>query len=248
VNPVAVVLVFARTLGLGLSAPVLAAPGLEPRYRLILAIALTTVLAPVIAPGLIVPNSVQEIIVSVLVEVLIGAAIGWTAGLIIAGARQAGEVVGAQAGLSAAALFDPEAGDELTPLGHLYGLVALGVFLALDGPLKLTRALIESYETLPVSELGLNIETADLAFARVGEALSLAVRGAAPVAIALTLAGVALGLIGRAAPSLPLATMSLPIRFVLGIGLAMLGTVVLAGTLNVAWGSWFASTLGAGGG
>ena len=52
-----------------------------------------------------------------LVEVLVGAALGWSAALIVAGARQAGEVVGRQAGLSAAALFDPEAGDELTPAG-----------------------------------------------------------------------------------------------------------------------------------
>ena len=91
-----------------------------------------------------------------LVEFVVGGAIGWTAGLIIAGARQAGEVVGAQAGLSAAALFDPEAGDELTPLGHLYGLIATGVFIALDGPLKLTRTLISRYDSLPVGALGLD--------------------------------------------------------------------------------------------
>ena len=70
-----------------------------------------------------------------LVEGLGGAALGWSAALIVAGARQAGELVGLQAGLSPAALLDPEAAEELTPLGHLYGLVALAVFLALDGPL-----------------------------------------------------------------------------------------------------------------
>ena len=60
-----------------------------------------------------------------------GLALGFAASLVIAGARQAGEIVGGQAGLSAASLFDPDAGDDMTPLGHLYGLVALGTFLAL---------------------------------------------------------------------------------------------------------------------
>src|SRR5205823_4880255 len=77
------------------------------------------------------------------------AALGLSAALVVAGARQAGELVGAQAGFAPAALFDPEAGDEMTALGHLYGLVALGVFLALDGPLALVRALVESYRVIP---------------------------------------------------------------------------------------------------
>ena len=245
-NPISAILVLARTLGLGATAPALAAPGLEPRFRLILAVALAAVIAPVVGPGLTVPSGWSAIALACLGEVIVGAALGWSAGLIIAGARQAGEIVGAQAGLSAAALFDPEAGDELTPLGHLYGLVALGVFLALDGPLMLVRTLAESYEAMPVGELGLTLETAELAFGRVGRALALAVRAAAPTAISLSLAGVALGLIGRAAPSLPLATMSLPVRYALGLVLAMLGAVALAGTLAAAWSAWPIPTPGGG--
>ena len=241
-----ILLVFARTLGLGATAPALAAPGLEPRFRLLLAIALAAVIAPVVGPGLTLPEGWSAIAVACLGEVIVGAGLGWSAGLIIAGARQAGEVVGAQAGLSAAALFDPEAGDELTPLGHLYGLVALGVFLALDGPLMLIRALAESFEAMPVGELGLTLETAEVAFARVGRALALAVRAAAPTAIALSLAGVALGLIGRAAPSLPMATMTLPVRYALGIVLAILGAVTLAATLAASWSAW--PIAGSGGG
>jgi flagellar biosynthesis protein FliR len=171
-------------------------------------------------------------------EAAVGAALGWAAGLVIAGARQAGELVGAQAGLSAAALFDPDAGDGLTPLGHLYGLVALGVFLALDGPLMLVRALVESYEAMPAGGLAMSDDLADLAFGHVGRALALAVRASAPVAIAMTMAGVALGLIGRAAPSLPMATMALPVRYALGLVLAILGAAALAGTLAAAWRAW----------
>jgi len=235
VSPIAVLLVFARVLGLGATAPALATPGLEPRFRLLLAIALTAVVAPAVAPTIEAPTGPAAIAAAGLGEVLVGAAIGWAAGLVIAGARQAGEVVGAQAGLSAAALFDPEAGDEQTPLGHLYGLVALGVFLAMDGPLMLVGALVESYEAMPVGGPPFSAETAGAAFARVGRALALTVRAAAPPAIAMTLAGVALGLIGRAAPSLPAATMALPVRYALGLLLAILGAVALAGTIAAAW-------------
>ena len=76
---------------------------------------------------------------ALLLEVLTGGVLGWSAALIVAGARLAGELVAAQAGLSTATLIDPETGEELTPLGRLYGWIALAVFLALDGPLVLVR-------------------------------------------------------------------------------------------------------------
>lgn len=237
-NPTAAIFVLARTLGLVATAPALAAPGLEPRFRLVLAVALAALIAPVVGPGIAMPGGWAAIGIACLGEVVVGAALGWAAGLVIAGARQAGEVVGAQSGLSAAALFDPDAGDGLTPLGHLYGLVALGVFLALDGPLMLVRALVESYEAMPAGGLVMSSDLADVGFGHVGRALALAVRASAPVAIALTLAGVALGLIGRAAPSLPLATMALPVRYALGLVLAILGAAALAGTLVAAWRAW----------
>jgi flagellar biosynthetic protein FliR len=238
VNPIPTILVLARTLGLVATAPTLAAPGLEPRFRLLLAVALAVLIAPVVGPSMAMQTNASAIALACLGEAVVGAALGWAAGLVIAGARQAGEVVGAQAGLSTAALFDPDAGDGVTPMGHLYGLIALGVFLALDGPLMLVRALVESYEVMPAGGLGMSREMADVAFGHVGRALALAVRASAPVAIALTLAGVALGLVARAAPSLPMATMALPVRYALGLVLAVLGAAALAGTLAAAWRAW----------
>src|SRR5689334_3940839 len=124
-NAAASALVLARVGGLTWTAPALATPGLDGRLRAMLAVLLAAVLMPVVGPGLAVPGGWTALGRACVVEALVGAALGWSAALVVAGARQAGEVVGAQAGLSAAALFDPEAGDELTPLGHLYGLVAL---------------------------------------------------------------------------------------------------------------------------
>ena len=68
-----------------------------------------------------------------------------------------------------------------------------------------------------------------------GRALALALRASAPPALALTLAGLALGLLGRAAPSLQLVSLSLPARTLLGLALAMLGLATLAATLAAAW-------------
>lgn len=232
----------ARAAGLAWTAPALATPGLGARPRLILAGLLAVVLTPAVtaaAAGEATRASIAALGTACAGEVVIGAALGWSAALVVAGARQAGEIVGAQAGLSAAALFDPEAGEDVSPLGHLYGLIALGVFLALDGPLTLVRALAESYRVIPPGGSGLlTPRAAELAFGRVGEALALAVRLAAPVAVALGLAGVALGLLGRAAPSLPLVALAVPVRTAVGLLLALVGLVGLAATVGTSWSAW----------
>jgi flagellar biosynthesis protein FliR len=239
-------LAFARAAGLAWVAPGLATPGLDARFRLLLAGLLGAILVPAIQENASAAASPslgwQAVGAACVGELVVGAALGWSAALIVAGARQAGELVGSQAGLAPAALFNPEAGDEMTALGHLYGLVALGVFLALDGPLALVRALVESYRVIPpgggVSSLTLTEGTAALAFGRVGEALALSLRAAAPVALALALAGVALGLLGRAAPSLQLLALAMPVRLALGLVLVLLGLAGLAATLAAAWGAW----------
>ena len=237
-------LVLARVLGVCWTAPALATPGLGGRSRLILAILLTALIAPVVGREFPFSSAPWSIAQGCLVEVIIGAGLGWAGALVIAGARQAGEVVGAQAGLSPAALFDPEAVDGMTPLGHLYGLVALGVFLALDGPTQLVLALAESYRLVPPgggsawgssSSVSPPSEVATWAFEQVARALALTLRASAPPSLALTLAGLALGLLGRAAPSLQLVSLSLPVRTVLGLALAVLGLATLAATLSVAW-------------
>ena len=246
-------LVFARTAGLAWTAPAFATPGLGLRFRALLAAGLCLVVMPALAVPADGLNDEPwpALVRACLVEGLVGAALGWSAALVVAGARQAGEVVGAQAGLSPASLFDPEAGDGLTAVGHLYGLVALGVFLALDGPLVLVRALAGSFAVVPLGcgllggtdsegvwAWGLSADAARYAFGRVGEALALCLRAAAPVALALTLAGLEIGLIGRAAPSIQRTALTVPVRAAVGLLLVLLGLAALAATLSAAWSGW----------
>jgi flagellar biosynthesis protein FliR len=232
-------LVFARVFGLCLTAPSLAVPELDWRFRLGLAATLCVVLIPALANQAVPASSTfASGVWAGLAEVLTGAVLGWSAALIVAGARLAGELVAAQAGFATATLFDPVSGEEVTPLGRLYGLIATAVFLSMDGPLVLVRALVESYHAVPMGQFVISNETASSAFAQVGRALELALCAAAPVALALTLAGIAVGWLGRAAPSLPFITLALPLRAVLGVVLIFLSLTTLVATFSTAWGAF----------
>jgi flagellar biosynthetic protein FliR len=232
------ILVLARVGGVCLTAPVTAVPGVDGRLRILLSLTLGVVLVPVIEPIIGPLPAGIPLAWLTLMEVIVGGLLGLSAGLIVAGARQAGDIVAAQAGLSAAALFDPDTGDELTALGHLYSLIAVAVFLAMEGPLVLIASLMQSYRTVPAGGLILGESMVSQAFERVGGALALSLQAAAPVALALAVAGIVIGWIGRLSPAVPLLTLSLPVRSILGIVLVFLSLGTLAAKLSQAWSRW----------
>ncbi len=231
-------LVIARVGAACMTAPVTAAPGLGWPMRLVLSLMLGVVVIPVLEPSIGAVPGGPILLWLCVMELLAGGLLGLTAGLIVAAARQAGDLVAAQAGLSASTLFDPETGEELTPLGHLYGLIALAVFLAMDGPLVLVGTVVESYRSVPAGGFRLDANTASELFAHLGGALALSLRAAAPVAVSLVAAGIVLGWIGRLAPAVPLLALSLPVRSLLGILLVLLSLTTLAATFAQAWSGW----------
>ncbi len=81
----------------------------------------------------------------------------------------------------------------------------------------------------------MSTETALAIFGQVGRTLELALRAAAPPAVALIMAGIALAWLSRTAPSIPFLVLALPIRLIVGTLLTLLGVAALIVTLTGAW-------------
>lgn len=224
-----------RMLGLAWTAPGLNTSGLGARMRLVLAFLLTACVAPGLRLELASVGNPAEFARLLLIEVAVGGLLGVSAGLIVAAARQGGELVGAQAGLSASTLLEPDSSGEMTPMGHLYGMLALGVFLALDGPLQLVGSAVESYQAIPIGGLTLSETSVGMLFSRVGTALGLALRAAAPAALALMIAGLAVGFVARSAASFQFMNFSLAVRAAAGFVIVMIGVMPLVAMLATAW-------------
>ena len=108
----------------------------------------------------------------------------------------------------------------------LYLLLATIVFLQIGGVPRLVEALLSSYRTLPIGG-GLGEPAARrAALVVVAASAKLIASGlalAAPVVVALWLTDLALGLIARAAPSVPVYFLGLPLKGLLAIGVVLLG-------------------------
>ncbi len=64
--------------------------------------------------------------------------------------QQAGEIIGLQMGLSFASFFDRAAGGQTMVLSRFLNLIAMLLFLALDGHLLMLGTLVDSFNGLPI--------------------------------------------------------------------------------------------------
>lgn len=185
-----------------------------PPVKIGLIVLMTVLLAPAIEVPRI--TDVSALTVVALREVFIGFAMAMAIRLLIAGAELGGYLSGFQLGLSYAALIDPQSGVRNNVLAALYGSLAVFVFLLSNAHHDVLRALAASYEALPLG-LGGVADTLGATVARMfGLMFVLGLRLALPLVITLLLVEVALGVLGRVAPTLNLMVNAAPMRLTVG--------------------------------
>src|SRR5690606_7312648 len=106
--------------------------------------------APMIGPMPDVPTASFAGLLIAAQQVLIGIALGLTMRLVFAAALMAGEFVGLQMGLAFASFFDPATGANTAVLSRLLNIVAMLIFLAVNGHLLMLNGLLRTFEFLPV--------------------------------------------------------------------------------------------------
>ena len=85
------------------------------------------------------------------VQVGIGAIIGFALRLVFEAVALGGELVATSMGLNYASVIDPQHGNTTPVVGQLYTLLAVLLFLVMDGHLALIQLLADSFAALPAS-------------------------------------------------------------------------------------------------
>ncbi|MDQ3036196.1 MAG: flagellar biosynthetic protein FliR [Myxococcota bacterium] len=223
-------LVAARVAPLTILVPWIALRGSPPALRIALLLSLTVALTPIaISASPPLPPDLLTFVVAIAREVAIGAVFAITISVPLYALDQAGRLVDAMRGASQSESESP-AGDRTSPLGNLHLLLGAVLFVALGGHRLVIAALGEGLIDVPA---GAAVAGPDLAAFTMGAArivvssLTLAVSFAAPAAVALIGVEVGLGIVGRAAPAIPMYFAGMPLRAAAGVAAVLLGLSVL---------------------
>ena len=130
----------------------------------------------------------------------------------------AGEVVGFQMGLSLAQIYNPVEGLYANPLGRLLSLSFMIVFLLIDGHHHVLRALVGSFDVVPLAGAHL-AATGPLLLKWTGALFVTALRLASPFMVTIFLVDTALGVFARVVPQADLFSLGLPLKLLTGLGM-----------------------------
>lgn len=206
--------VFARVGGALMVAPVFGAGVVPMRVRLMAAVLVTVMVMTALpaAPGPIAPLQPLQLFK----EVMLGVAIGFVVQTAFDVLVMAGQVIGLSMGLGFANLVDPQHGVTVPVIGQLYLLLALLIFVAINGHIAVIELLADSFRSQPVGAATLGDGELAALVAWGGRIFSGGLQVALPAVVAMTVVNLAFGVMSRAAPQLNLFGVGFPITIILG--------------------------------
>jgi flagellar biosynthesis protein FliR len=218
-------LIFTRGLAVLITGPIFSqrsipAPfkiGLAGLLSLLILPAATSHLNPVSTPF---PQDLPRFLLVVAQEILIGVLIGFVSNLVFVAVDIAAKIMGLQMGFQAANLLNPLNNTTGSALEQFYTLLALTLFLIINGHHWLIAALARTFDIAPLGTFVLTHLTLEHLMVMTNETFNTAIRISLPVGGTLLLTDLGLGLVARAVPHVQVFFLGLPLK--LGLGLLVL--------------------------
>ena len=218
---------FVRIGGCLMVAPVFSASFVPVRGRLILAAAITVLVAPLLPAQSAMAFSGEGFVILVQ-QLLIGIAFGFAISLTFDAIALAGQLLANSMGLSFAFNMDPIHGASTPVVAQFYTILVTLTFLVLNGHLTLLQVLV--FKTLPVGTSGLGAAGLWQICLWGSQLFSGGLLVALPGVTALLVVNLAFGVVSRAAPSLNLFAIGFPVTLVCGLAIVIYGLPSVQGS------------------
>jgi flagellar biosynthetic protein FliR len=203
-------------------APVFGTSFVPARSRLILAAAITLLVAPLLPVTNVAPLSAVGFGI-VAQQMLIGVAMGFVVQIVFDALAMSGQLLANSMGLSFAFNVDPLRGASTPVLGQFYSIIVTLTFLALNGHLALLEVLVDGFRSLPIGIDGIGADGLWQVTLWGGQIFRGAMLVSLPGVTALLIVNLAFGVVSRAAPALNLFAIGFPVTLVCGLVIVMFG-------------------------
>ncbi|WP_176663586.1 flagellar biosynthetic protein FliR [Variovorax sp. SG517] len=234
---------FVRMLALVSTAPIFGEAWVPRPVKVLIAAMLAFVVSPTIGPLPEVPVVSAGGVWIIVQQVLIGVAMGFTVRLVFTAVLAAGEYIGLQMGLSFASFFDPMSHGSTMVVARLLNMLAMLIFLALDGHLLMVNALAQSFHTLPIADAPLAAGGWMFLVLAGAEIFASGLMLALPLITALLTLNLAMGILNRASPQFSIFAVGFPLTLLAGIFMLQLLMPNLGAFLEPRFGEAIANAL-----
>jgi len=218
----AMVLVAVRLSGLMVFAPVFSSQAISRQVKAVFLLAMSVLLAPVVAA---LPSAHAELgLGAIACELGVGLLFGFLLAMVDEMLTFAGQVLGFQFSFSLVNLLDPNSSIQTPLLGQMFSIFGTLVLIAAGLDRVLVAALVRSFAAAPVGGVLIGARTGLAIVGMAGGIFAAALQLAAPALAATLLIEVAIALLGKLSPQLPVLAIAVPLK-------TMTGYAVLIGSL-----------------
>jgi len=220
----AMTLALIRVSGMLAFAPFFSSASLPMRIKAVFAGSVAFLLAPVVA-GL--PHAQTEISVGgILGELAVGLVYGLSLALLNEMLLFAGQIAGLQFSFSLVNLLDPDSAIQTPLLGELFQLMGTLVVITAGLDRILLASVVRSFRAVPLGGYAFGTATAAAIVRAAGGVFLAALELAAPVLAATMLMEIAVALMGKLSPQLPVMFLTVPLKTLAGFAI-LTGSVAL---------------------
>jgi flagellar biosynthetic protein FliR len=213
----AMTLALVRVSGMMVFAPFFSSTSLPIRAKAVFAGAVAFLLAPLVAS---LPRAEVSISVPGLIsELAVGLVYGLSLALLTEMLVFAGQIVGLQFSFSLVNLLDPDSAVQTPIMGELFQLMGLLVVITAGLDRILLASVVRSFRTAPLGSFALGAPTAAMLVRAAGGVFLAALELAAPVLAATVLVEIAVALLGKLSPQLPVMMLTVPIKTLAGLAI-----------------------------
>lgn len=188
------------------------------RAKIGLAFMVSLVLFPLLAERApAIPTGLLPYAVLMVREVIMGLVLGFAVLLLFVGVQFAGQLAGFQMGFGIVNVYDPQSSAQVSIIAQFLNILAILVVLSVDGHHMALRALITSFDTVPLGGVVLKPPVALKIVALSADVFAIAIKMSAPILISLFLVSVALGILARTVPQMNVFMVGFPVQMTVGL-------------------------------
>lgn len=214
-------LIILRVTGIFAVAPVFGHRNVPLLVKTGLILITSIVLLPTISsPAITLPPDLFGLSGVLIKEVAAGLAVGFTSLLLFIAIQFAGDIIGLQMGFGIVNVIDPNSSAQVPLVGQFQFLLAMLIFLAVDGHHLVISAIAGSFRAVPLGQVNFSHLSAEILVRAGVDTVAQAIKLGAPCIVTLFLLDVSLGIVARTVPQMNIFIVGFPVK--IGVGLFML--------------------------
>ena len=212
-------LILARIGGVIIFAPVLGNKNIPIKAKIGLSLLFSFLLFPVVSSSVnkVIPGDIFIYGLIISKELSIGMILGLAAKMIFGGVQLSGQYIGMQMGFAIVNVMDPQGSEQVSIIAVFENLLAILIFLAINGHHWFLEAIIKSFQFASPVSFRFSGAIFDIIIKLSAEMFLIAIQLGAPAIVVAFLMNVAMGIIARTVPQINVFFVGFPLQIAIGL-------------------------------